>query len=287
LVLRGSDRQAVGFVLLLALDRVTDEDEQIDPPVAAVYRYLQRQTPLRRGETATFFRFWMARDDYQAVSPVQSQLFIIMVRHYLTTPGLISTFLPCRAPDFWAPMFTYADLARLPDLDFTTTGRPYGVYGHDWRAMPPLAWLSLMGEREVGTTSAPPTPPTRIIALDEGKFATAVHEALKQITQPLALHQSPLLHSRLVADRVGLHAADAARIRALQAVIYEAAEALRASPKEQRFYRVLHHTYFQPAPTQERAAELLDLPFSTYRRHLKTAVERMVELLWQREIQGR
>jgi hypothetical protein len=255
--------------------------------VAAVRRYLQRQTPLRRGETATFFRFWMAQDHYQAVSPAQSQLFILMVRHYLTTPGLVYTFLPCQNPDFWAPMFAYADLTRLPDLDFTITGRRYGVYGHDWRARPPLAWLNLMGEREVGATpTAPVTSAVRIIALDESEFALAVHEALKQITQPLDLQRNPLLYSRLVADRVALPASDPARVTTLQAVIRQAAETLRASAKGERLYQVLEHTYFQPASTQEHVAEQLNLPFSTYRRHLKTAIQRVAELLWQWEIRG-
>jgi long-chain acyl-CoA synthetase len=33
-------------------------------------------------------------------------------------------------------------------------------------------------------------------------------------------------------------------------------------------------------------AELLDLPFSTYRRHLKAGLTRVAELLWQKEIGG-
>jgi hypothetical protein len=47
-----------------------------------------------------------------------------------------------------------------------------------------------------------------------------------------------------------------------------AAQVLESSPRDRRGYRVLHHTYLHPAPTQAVAAELLDLPMSTYRRHL-------------------
>jgi len=36
--------------------------------------------------------------------------------------------------------------------------------------------------------------------------------------------------------------------------------------------------------TQEHVAELLDLPFSTYRRHLKAGVARVADALWSREI---
>jgi hypothetical protein len=63
-------------------------------------------------------------------------------------------------------------------------------------------------------------------------------------------------------------------------------EALQSSPKEVRLYKAVYHTYIQPAPTQEVAAELLDLPFSTYRRHLKDGLSRLVDLLWQWELAG-
>ena len=38
------------------------------------------------------------------------------------------------------------------------------------------------------------------------------------------------------------------------------------------------------APTQEAAAEVLDLPFSTYRRHLAAALSELTDLLWAVEI---
>ncbi|MGP4030298.1 hypothetical protein [Actinomadura sp. 3N407] len=48
--------------------------------------------------------------------------------------------------------------------------------------------------------------------------------------------------------------------------------------------RVLDRTFVRAAPTQEAAAEVLDLPFSTYRRHLVRAMERLTDLLWAVEI---
>ncbi|HEX9596003.1 MAG TPA: hypothetical protein VF982_03930, partial [Anaerolineales bacterium] len=287
LVFRDSEQIPVGFILMLALDQVEDEDVRADPPVGAILRYLQHHAPLRAGETATFFRFWMANDTYQAVSSVQSQIFVNMVRHYLVTPGLAYTFIPCADPDFWAPMFGYADLARLPNLDFSVDGRRHGVYGHDWRAVPPMAWLALMGERELGTVPImPPQPAEQVIVLGMSEFGDAVQDALKNATRPPALHNSPLLRSRLVVERVGLQADEVSRTNELLSLLHMAADSLQASPRDIKLYRVLHHTYFQPAVTQEMAAELLDLPFSTYRRHLKKAVERTTEILWQQEIEG-
>jgi hypothetical protein len=51
-----------------------------------------------------------------------------------------------------------------------------------------------------------------------------------------------------------------------------------------KFYRAVYHTYLQPAVTQEQAAEVLDLPFSTYRRHLRSGIEELTARLWAREI---
>lgn len=285
LILRGKGQEPVGFALFVALHQVSSDDTQHDPAIRAAVTFLQRRSPLRSGEVATYFRFWMARESYQTISSIQSQIFINMVRHYLTTPGLVYTFLPCAEPDFWVPLFAYADLARMPELDFVSNGHRFGVYGHDWRAVPPMNWLALMGGREVGNTPiAPPAPVERLIVLDPSDFALAIQQALKEIARPLALRQNPLLRSRLVVDQVGMQADENERITALRNVVRTAADALQNSPRDMKFYRVLYHTYLQPAPTQEIAAELLDLPFSTYRRHLKTAVERLTELLWNQEL---
>jgi ribulose kinase len=84
-------------------------------------------------------------------------------------------------------------------------------------------------------------------------------------------------------ERVTAHGT-AERVAALQASIQEAAESLQTSPREAKYYRALYHTYLHPVPTQEQAAELLDLPFSTFRRHLKAGVARVTDILWHQEI---
>jgi hypothetical protein len=54
-------------------------------------------------------------------------------------------------------------------------------------------------------------------------------------------------------------------------------------PRGDRLRAVLHRTYLSPAPSQEAAAEVLGLPFSTYRRHLAKAIDELVDRLWARE----
>ena len=67
-------------------------------------------------------------------------------------------------------------------------------------------------------------------------------------------------------------------------MVQQVTESLQSSPREQKLYLAVYRTYLNPAPTQEQAAELLNLPFSTYRRHLKTGMTRVAEILWHREI---
>jgi hypothetical protein len=46
----------------------------------------------------------------------------------------------------------------------------------------------------------------------------------------------------------------------LKKLLLEAADSLKESPRDAKLYKVLYHTYLQPAGSQERAAELPELP---------------------------
>jgi hypothetical protein len=286
LVFRNAQQEPAGFVFKMALHQTTAEDRETDPATQAAWNYLQNHAPLRAEEEATLFRFWMAADTYQEVSPTQSLIFINFVQHHRLTP-VAYTFFACANPDFWAAMFAYADLARLPEADFEVGGHSYGVYGHDWRVVPPKEWQALLAQREI-TASAqaivPSTVSTPLLVLSQPDFVEAVQEVLRSFTRPDVLHNHPLLQSRLVLERVGPQANKTERIIALQNLVQEAAESLQASPREAKGYRAVHHTYLHPAPTQEQAAEILDIPFSSFRRHLKTGMTRIAEILWHQEI---
>ena len=287
LVFRDAQQQPTGFVMMVALHQASSADFNADPSAHAAQHYLQNHAQLRPGEGATLFRFWMAQDTYQAVSPTQSLIFINFVHHHRTAAGPAFTFLPCAEPDYWATMFAYADLARIPEADFEVGGRRYGVYGHDWRVLPPKAWQELLARREIAA-SAQAVRPSQVseplVVLNQPEFVGAVLDALRHFSRPNALHNNPLLQSRLVVEQVVALANQQERITTLQTLIKEAAESLQLSPRETKCYQALYHTYLYPALTQEQAAEILDLPFSTFRRHLKRAVMRVADILWQREI---
>jgi hypothetical protein len=289
MLFRDSEGLPCGFLFMLALQDASREDIEIDPGARAGWKYVQERAPLRQGEMATHFRFWMARDTYQDVSAVQSVILVNMVKHYLTTKGLVFTFFPAANADFWVPLCTYSEIPRLTEADFEVGGHQYGLFGHNWREMPPLPWLSLLADREIAASPQqmpPPKATAQLVVLSEQEFAAAVRDALRDFSRPSALRANPLVHSRLVVERAGPSSEVPERVSALLAAIKTSAEQLQQSPKEAKLYRALYHTYIQPAPTQEQAAEMLDLPFSTYRRHLKSAIERVTEILWNWELQG-
>ena len=277
----GPGRKPLGFMLLVRLDQVSPEQRERDPAIHAACCHLERSSPLRPGETALYYRFWMGRDTYQAVSTIQSLIIVNIIRQDLMTPNLAYTFHQCQDAGFWSPVFAYARKERLPDADFTVGGHQYGVFGHDWRVLPTNAWLSALAEQELdGEAEVEPRRTEPLLVLSEPDFWAAAREALRGFQNPASLRANPLLRSRLVVERVGAQATSAAKADALCALIKEASDALEASPRLARGCHAVYHTYLHPAPTQEMAAEHLGLPFSTYRRHLTEGVAQITEWLW-------
>ena len=116
-VFMDDDGVPASFVVALAI-HPEQENECGDPAVQAILDHLADTAPLRSGERATIFRHWMVADSYQRLSRPQSQLFVEMVRHYFVTPHLAYSFVPAASPDFWGPIFSYADIARIPELEY-------------------------------------------------------------------------------------------------------------------------------------------------------------------------
>jgi hypothetical protein len=290
LVIRDQFQQPIGFVMILMLQEAAAEELAQDPATQKAWEWVRRQPALRPGEQVLYFRFWMDGATYQGLSTTQSRIFLNVIQYYLVTPALAYSFFPCADPQFYYDVLTYADLKRIAELDFVTGEKQYAVFAHDWRLCPAAAWLDLMAEREVAYSAEeglPPRPPAAapsVLVLSQPEFAQAVRDALRHFPRPDELQSNPLIRSRLVIDRVGNDATPAVRAKALHDVLSETINLLQSSPRQLKLHRALYHTYVQPAATQELAAELLDLPFSTYRRHLKEGIENLVETLWQREL---
>jgi hypothetical protein len=95
-----------------------------------------------------------------------------------------------------------------------------------------------------------------------------VRQALRDLRRPDLLARNPLLRTRLVRDRAGAREPSAA---VLEALLRATMTTLRQHPRDDKLFRAVDRTYLRPVATQERAAEALGLPFSTYRRHSRKA----------------
>jgi DNA-binding SARP family transcriptional activator len=147
-VFRDSAGAVVGFLACLRLSAPDQEMIECDPCAAIAWRYLQQQPPLEGGQFVALFRYWMARDAYQGISPAQGMIFVTSTRYVLTTPGLAYSFHVFAAPELWRALIGVSYIHYLEEADFDLGGRHYGVFMHDWRAQPPQAWIAELAEHE-------------------------------------------------------------------------------------------------------------------------------------------
>jgi hypothetical protein len=280
LVFRSPEGQLFGFMANLELHRLTPEEIAADPALAAVMNFTQRYGAVRPGEEMVYLRFWMGRETYQAVSPAINLTASNSVTYWMTHPKLAWNFIAMAQPDFWQPHFDSIHMQRSPEADFEVGGRRYGLYSHDWRVEPASVWQVRREATALPSISDSTKAALPLLVLSQPEFEEAVRQALRDYTRPDMLAANPLMRSRLIVEVAEQPVSPAT----LQALLREAAGTLTGNPKDEKLYRALYHTYLEPAPTQERAAELLDLPFSTYRYHLAHGVKRLIDGLWQREL---
>lgn len=268
-----------GLFMYLALHAASPEERERDPAVAYAWAYAQRQSGLRPSDEVTLSRFYMPLESYTQPTPAINTAQLTVGMRWMTSPRLAWTFNDLVDPDHWYAMMSYYDFHRLPD-------KALGLYGHDWRSTPVLAWVDKLGLRELATNlrvedlAAASAAP--LMALSQPEFEEAVRAALRDFQQPGALQANALLRSRAVRERADGQPTAAT----LQGLLREGATALQARPKDAKFLRAVEATYLSPAATQELAAERLGLPFSTYRYQLAQGVARLSAWLWERELYG-
>ena len=126
-----------------------------------------------------------------------------------------------------------------------------------------------MNEREhCGGTGPPPESMLRPPPLGRAAFGAAVRAALpRPRTGPTG---SPATRSSAAVARRRPRTT-----RPRRAIEAARGPARRTNRRATCCARVLHRTFVRAAPTQEAAAEVLGLPFSTYRRHLAKALDRL------------
>jgi hypothetical protein len=290
LVVRGSQNTVLGAICCLLLKQISPEDLAFDPVTSAVMSYIQRHAPLRQGEDVMVGRFLLDCRNYQQMTPILNALEIYATSLWIATPSLAWSVVYYASHEPWLTLMNYLNFHRADEADVVAGGRHYSAYAHDWRAQPVPQWLEMMSGREMARqiqlADVRVAPPPPLIVLSEPEFAEAVKSALRNFNHPIELAANPLLHSRLVAQQAASTPAGAPAPATLQSLLRTAADTLKQTPKDEKFYRAIWHTYFQPAPTQELAAEAIGIPFNTYRYQLNTALERITAWLWRAELSG-
>lgn len=277
-VFRTTAGEPAGFLLTLDLEDLDADERALDPVVQAAW---DGGAPVRAGERSLLFRSWLDLEVGQTVSAVQSLVFARTVERYLSTPSLATSMLLTTEPDLWTMVFAFVGIGRWSAAE--AEGGPV-VFGKDWRATPPDAWLEGLVAQSP-TEVAVPAASAALVVLSRDAFADAVVDALKTYARPHRLAENPLLHSRLVHEGLAESASDDA-VEVLQGLILEVARQLGTGPRERDYFRVLEATYLDPFSTQAVAAERLDLAFSTYRRYLKRGIDHVVDALWKLETGG-
>jgi hypothetical protein len=284
-VVRAQDGVVGGFLALLDLTRASPQDIAADPGAQAAWDHATRNAAPRPTETVTQSRFIVDREAYQGPSPTLNATPILTFQRYMGTPNLAWDFLTLAEPERWDAYFAAADLPRAAGADFRVGGRRYGLFAHDFRQVPVDALLELVTERALAQdlTPSPPTLKPPLLVLSQPEFEDSVRQALRDLRRPELLSRNPLLRTRVGHDFAGDEEPSAATVEAL---VCAAVETLREHPRDDKLWRAVERTYVRPAATQERAAAALELPFSTYRRHLAQGVDRVVAWLWNRELYG-
>jgi DNA-binding NtrC family response regulator len=139
---------------------------------------------------------------------------------------------------------------------------------------------------EVETTTNPSTVIIKSDShsdLSQDDFDLAVKSALQHFVETDSLQLSPLLFCNSVNAKVKTEANSCERIECLRALIMEATTSFTKHPKSEIYARILHRTYYQPARSQELAADALGVSYSTFRRHLVKARSWLTAELWQLE----
>jgi hypothetical protein len=284
-VFRGRGPELLGFAAHIALHEAGEDDVARDPAARAAWAHAQRHAPPRPGDEVLLARFLVDRDAYQAPSRSFNVVTGRSMQEWLGRQRLAWYYIVAADPDAMAPMMDYVYFDRASDADFEVGGRAYGVFARDWRRVGGVEWLERMAGREFGDDAAVPDSESQhvpVLALSQPEFADAVRRALRDLHRPDALAANPLAGTRVVRERGDESPAP----EALRDLLHEAVDALRDDRRDEKLARALECTYLRPAPTQEAAAELLGLPFSTYRGHLTRGLQRVVDWLWQRELYG-
>ncbi|MGP4048449.1 ATP-binding protein [Streptomyces sp. 2A115] len=285
------DRQPEAFIVYRATrtDDITafsallrfsgPEGEDVDPVVAAAWAHTHAGSPLRAGEQMAIARFHVDPQAYQRPSATHNLVTLRATAEAIRADRLAWSFVVKRDDGYWN---SYLERSDMPPTDARPVVGQHGyrLFAHDWRAQSAIEWAAEHGlPKSQGAVASPVgTPHERgeHVVLSRPEFDTAIKAALRALWWSNELAGNPLSRSRLVAENGG----------SLHDVLLRAIDTLLDERGGEKRHHTLMTAYSKAAPTQEAAARRLGMSFSTYRRHLTAAVQRVTDILWSHELSG-
>ncbi|KAA1423723.1 ATP-binding protein [Mumia zhuanghuii] len=268
-----------GVCLTARLDLAAADAPDHDPVAAWALKALAARRPPEPGEVV-IHQVGLDTDVPGRIGPVSDQV----AAHSLWAwriGGLGWVVVSSMQEEAWAPIWTYIGFERLGCC--RVGGADVGVWARDFARSPYVAWLAGLGARELDDTGTAPASVVAPVALARADFHDAVRQLLKDLHDPPRLRRNPLVGSRL-AGAGTTEANEAVTVLAERAE--QAVSMLAEAPRMELAARAVDRTYLRPGGSQEKVAGMLGLPFSTYRRHLSTGIDRVEELLWDWELHG-
>lgn len=271
----------VGFMAWVELRAGDREALELDPVAAAAWAHAAEAGGLRADEHIGIQRYLVHPAAYHLVSTPMHLMQLRTMAHWVRAEGMAWSYIVVSNPDYWRPLMDHLQHRPVPQRP-RLGGVEYALFGRNWEHVPLECWFA--GRH---STSPTPSPVDAAIKLSRAEFDTAVRQALGSWRSASELAANPLVRTRLIRYVLDHRGGEAEVAVALRGVLDEAVKTLRQDPRTVKMYRAVAATYLDGLPTQQAAARRLNLPFSTYRRHLTRGLALTCEILWQQELKPR
>ncbi|MCX2728240.1 ATP-binding protein [Thermomicrobium sp. 4228-Ro] len=242
---------------------------------ASLYDALARALHFRPGDYTLAHATWIAPAAPGSVHRVLALALAVHLERVIAVSAVRRSCFLTNLPEASSPP-PYWELFGLRPIVCFDEGAALDIRCRAWNRQPVLDWLAHPVPCADNELAEP--------VLDRDRFAQAVARALRDFSRPERLRGNPLLTAGFIERKVGPGASEGQRIQVLRALLERAIRELGLRPQYRRWQAVAETAYLHPVESQERMAERLGIPFSTYRRYLKSATDWITDFLWQLEI---
>lgn len=273
--------EIVAFTGQLSLGHPSAEELSTDPVVAAAWARAQNSTPLRTGERLKLVRFLVDPGFRFGPSDVTVLMQARVATPLIREDHLAWSVIACPESDYWPERIARTHL-RDDAPPIVVDGSPYTLFSVYCGAQGIAAWSAELDDQLLARhPRAAPAGQDRFVTWNRAEFDQEVRQTLRAWRRPDRFADSALRHSRVVSETDSVDA-----VTGLRQAFTAALDTLGSDPRQAKYHRVLVTTFLNGAPTQEAAAERLNLPSSTYRRHLSRGLAELCTLLWKAENHG-